>query len=686
MPILSVVVPIFKVEKFLEQCLDSLVRQTLKDIEIILVDDGSPDKCGDIADNWSKKDTRIKVIHQKNAGYGTAVNNGMKNASGKYVSILEPDDWIEDSMYEKLVLKAEEDEVEIARCGFYVYDSRKQQNQDDIWFETSKLIQDAPNGAFSPMNYRYIFDVHSAIWTYIFRRDFLIENQISLDSKRKSYQDMPFIFDVLSQCNTMSIVKEYLYHYRVEPNQGSSSTGVSVRAMDIIDMCELSQEILRKNGKLEALSTEFYRHCIQASKYFYDRTPVEYQRQFLLRMHDFFVSCPYDLAVGLSDAMKEWYSNTKRVVLNRDCPALTVVQAPNVDDVNVCYCFDAGLYPYFSVSLLSLIQSSGHSNYNIYIISDHFDAIDLGKIRSLVVDHTNIRIHFIDMTQYEARFNGLFIDRHLTQAAYWRFFLPEILSNVEKVVYLDCDTLVCDDIAELFHISLKENYLAGCIDQAAAYFEYGDFKKSHDTLRTFGYTDFSRYVNSGILLLNLSVLREKRISQRWLEAATKAKFPFHDQDVINLVCKDHVQILDEKWNFTTHVAPDMYSTETQKKMYRMIESWNIGIIHYPGAHKPWNSDVGLLSWHWWKIAKNSPYFCKYHQEQNRKNEELIFIPNKKIGIKSMLKRILPDYVWQKLRVIKYACYNESKIKSWMKKHFPLWLVKRLKMVRDFIFE
>ena len=93
-PKVSVVVPIYKVEKYLCECVDSILAQTLHDIEVILVDDGSPDKCPEIVDEYAKKDKRVVAVHQKNAGYSTAVNKGIAMAKGEYIGVIESDDWI----------------------------------------------------------------------------------------------------------------------------------------------------------------------------------------------------------------------------------------------------------------------------------------------------------------------------------------------------------------------------------------------------------------------------------------------------------------------------------------------------------------------------------------------------------------------------------------------------------------
>ena len=116
-PKVSVVVPIYNVEKYLKQCVESLLNQTLKEIEIILVDDESPDLSGKIADEYEKKYSNIKTIHKKNGGLGPARNTGLEHATGEYVAFLDSDDWVQSDMYEKLYMVAKQQEADIVVSG-----------------------------------------------------------------------------------------------------------------------------------------------------------------------------------------------------------------------------------------------------------------------------------------------------------------------------------------------------------------------------------------------------------------------------------------------------------------------------------------------------------------------------------------------------------------------------------------
>ena len=115
--LLSVIVPVYKVEPYLRRCIDSIRTQTYQNLQIILVDDGSPDNCGSICDEYTELDSRIIAVHQKNEGLSGARNNGMLFAKGEYVSFVDSDDWLHPKMYEVLVNMIETYQLDIARCS-----------------------------------------------------------------------------------------------------------------------------------------------------------------------------------------------------------------------------------------------------------------------------------------------------------------------------------------------------------------------------------------------------------------------------------------------------------------------------------------------------------------------------------------------------------------------------------------
>ena len=122
---ISVIVPVYNAEEFLPQCLDSILAQTLTELEIICIDDGSPDNSGKILDDYAKKDNRIIVIHQNNGGVSLARNTGIKNAAGKYIGFVDPDDWIDKDFYQNLYQAAEDYQADIVGTGFCSFKNNK---------------------------------------------------------------------------------------------------------------------------------------------------------------------------------------------------------------------------------------------------------------------------------------------------------------------------------------------------------------------------------------------------------------------------------------------------------------------------------------------------------------------------------------------------------------------------------
>ena len=115
--VISVIVPIYKVEEFLDECIQSIVDQTYQNLQIILVDDGSPDRCGEMCEDWARKDKRIEVIHKKNGGLSDARNVGLAEATGEFIAFVDSDDWIEPQMYEVMMAALIAEEAELVACG-----------------------------------------------------------------------------------------------------------------------------------------------------------------------------------------------------------------------------------------------------------------------------------------------------------------------------------------------------------------------------------------------------------------------------------------------------------------------------------------------------------------------------------------------------------------------------------------
>lgn len=132
---ISIIVPIYNVEKYLPRCIESLMAQTYQNLEIILVDDGSPDRCPQICDEYASRDSRIVVIHQPNAGVSSARNAGLSKAKGEYIGFCDPDDWAAPNMFEELLVALEQNDADLAICGYNYYDEQYQVDTKRLYAE-----------------------------------------------------------------------------------------------------------------------------------------------------------------------------------------------------------------------------------------------------------------------------------------------------------------------------------------------------------------------------------------------------------------------------------------------------------------------------------------------------------------------------------------------------------------------
>ena len=217
-PVISILVPCYNVEKFLPQCLDSIVNQTLRDIEIICINDGSTDKTLDIITSYAKHDDRIVVIDKPNEGYGKSMNRGLDAATGKYIGIVESDDWVDANMFESLVRIAEENDVQVVKSNFYEYTTTNG--------EENKLRRLIPehnaDRVICARQETGIFLCQPSIWSAIYRRDFLNENNIRfLESPGASYQDVGFNFKVWLMSDRVWLTPVAYLHYRCDNENAS---------------------------------------------------------------------------------------------------------------------------------------------------------------------------------------------------------------------------------------------------------------------------------------------------------------------------------------------------------------------------------------------------------------------------------------------------------------------------------
>lgn len=216
-PKISVIVPVYNVEKYLRKCLDSIIAQTLKDIEIICVNDGSTDSSLEILSDYAKRDKRITIISQENAGLGAARNTGIRAATGTYLGFVDSDDFVDKTLYEKAYNKAEKNQADVVIFNIYLYytDTCHQHIFRDMEFYKAL----SKEGFFTAIEHPPIIQ-NIGVWDKIYRRDF-IEKHNLLNPVSRIYEDVVFTVQTLVLASRISVIEEPLIYYR-------KNTGVSI--------------------------------------------------------------------------------------------------------------------------------------------------------------------------------------------------------------------------------------------------------------------------------------------------------------------------------------------------------------------------------------------------------------------------------------------------------------------------
>lgn len=217
--LVSIIVPVCNVQTYLRQCLDRLTDQTLQDIQIICIDDGSTDDSLAILREYSSRDNRIEVISKPNAGYGHTMNVGLSVAKGEYIGIVESDDFAEIDMFEKLYELAHEADADVVKSNFFQYITNTNPDNDSVVNNLEACKIDMP---FCPLNDQSIFLTQPAIWSALYKRSFLQEEGISfLETPGASFQDTSFNFKVFAAAKRVVLTDKAYLHYRID-NANSS--------------------------------------------------------------------------------------------------------------------------------------------------------------------------------------------------------------------------------------------------------------------------------------------------------------------------------------------------------------------------------------------------------------------------------------------------------------------------------
>ena len=584
-PAISVVIAAYNCENFIQQCIDSLLNQTFKNYEIIVVDDGSSDSTLSILHDYERRYDFISVFHQSNGFAGAARNRGMYHAKGEYLLFLDADDFFEPLMLERAYSKALETGSEIVVFHAREYDNINH-NFKPAYFPVSPQLFPSEPKNYTGFNGR-LFQANSSIaWNKLIKRS-LIDRVGVKFSTTKSANDTVFIYTLLTQANHISLVNEVLANYRVNnPNSLQRSKSSSWECLPQA-FVELKNKLIDLNV-YDEVKQSFVNKVLQSSIYYLSTIDAETK----IKMSASLQNKYFDLLdIKNLENSKQYIFNANFLSKYKEIQSKTYIP--------IVYATDNNYAKYLSVSLESVLQNSTDSEKILFfvLIDSQFDEENKTKLQEQVMRY-GAYIEFVEMDNaYQTQQMKI---AHITHHTYYRLQIPDLFSCFNKLIYLDCDTVVNCNIRELFNQDIGNNHFVGV--KAPAFTNAKHQKRLG--------IDTSNYINAGVLLINNEQLIRDRMISKFNDLLSK-QYSCQDQDVINVASVGKIKTINFGFNFMTKYLTNyekLIADGTFERKDFLANLMNPKIIHYADKIKPWQDIESPMSQLFWKYAVSSPYF------------------------------------------------------------------------------
>ena len=277
------------------------------------------------------------------------------------------------------------------------------------------------------------------------------------------------------------------------------------------------------------------------------------------------------------------------------------------DNIAIAFAVDQNYLPYLKCAIKSVVANCKRGNLDIIVL--HAGELDARAITGYFKGKPNLSIRFMDISEIVSReIAPYFVQaNHLTMAATYRLFLPNLLPNYDKVIWLDTDIMATGDIAEFFGTELGDCWLGAVVDVCLEKGPVSEFmawrrERGQQWAKKYNFEPWEGYFNAGVLLMNLAALREANVRKHLIEIAVDPYSELLDQDALNVVCRGRVKYLEKRWNF-----------QAQSGSGWVVDG--VGIVHFVGPDKPWFGAVTeyvdlLLKWWSYVDAEEVPKLLK----------------------------------------------------------------------------
>lgn len=546
-PLFSVIVASYNYEDYIRYTLDSLANQTLRDFEVIIVDDGSGDRSWRIIQGYLEKNDNFKALthpQHQNKGLAATLQLGISKARGKYIAFLESDDfWSVNHLAEKAAyLKEQSSEPAILVNRVTVYNT-DQEVSKYAEYCAQTLKENQGKNVFKFMKSGNLLPTFSAVSV----KKELLET-CDFNSPLAPWLDY-WLWMQLTFSHQVDYIDEPLTYWRQHQNSYNRNSNITVKERERF---------------------------------------IGYACDFLWKN---------SVCGSFDQALKPAFSK---------------------NNIAVALAADNNYAPYLGVTISSIIKhSSPENNYDLIILESRISEYYKTLLKSLADGHANVSIRFADIANLAGLKEHLFqVCLHFTIETYYRFFIINLCENYDKVIYLDCDTVVRDDIAKLYKTDLGNHLVAAARD-----YEMIRIMNSEDRQSKGSFYQYARdvlnlkkpfdYMQSGVAVMNIRQLIRENIQEALFFKLFEVGVPrLVDQDIFNSICQGRILYFSPVWNFEWQLNwKDDLKENLSERDYREVMSVceNPKIIHYCDC-KPWKFPHLKLAFIWWQYARETPFY------------------------------------------------------------------------------
>ncbi len=636
MPKVSVIIPVYNVEKYLKRALDSVSNQTLKDIEIICVDDKSSDNSIKILEEYAQNCTNIKIVRfSRNKGVAKARNEGIRIATGEYIAFLDPDDYVDTDFYEALYNVTITKDLDIVKGGKKTIDM-------------SGDIKDSTLNQFASQNkYNFTYEFCTALY----KTSFIKNNHFDFPENIINGEDCVFLLKCILNTDKIEIINEVYYYYC---RRKGSLNARSLSLNSILSSINSVKERLLyiNNSKLYDYDKNSYiyafnQHLSMHIGNYYQCKSIVAKYLFCKSIITFYYLCKATNMLSENINRKDLLTfiekgNVLGLKLYLDKELAKGIKQTSISDsecIPIVLASDENQYKQMYVTILSALSNKKKKSfYDFYLlVPENFKKEYMLIFEALSKKFNNCKINFIKIGP---EFVGLKMSiPHITLPTYYRLKIAKFLpDNYKKAIYFDTDVIILKDLTEYFNIDLTDSYIAGV--KAAAYLINTNNRNYYNSI---GLYDLSEYINAGVTLWNLQKIRQDNMTPVLLDLV-KNNYQSQDQDVINLAFYGNIKCLSAKYNLMTKYEEGFINQSTKysdslKQVYSSDNFKDIVanpvIIHYAdGNNKPWNNYNAWLSEYWWKYAEKSGLFKKNIKNKQNLLQKLFSVKNE--GIRKVI--------------------------------------------------